>query len=82
MGLKLQKVVVQEGGLVLVCDISIGRPRPVVPEPWGRQIFELVHSLLQPVVRACIKLVGSNFDWPGLHKDVKEWSAACGVSAD
>lgn len=30
-GLKLEDAVVQEGGPTLVCDVSTGRPRPIVP---------------------------------------------------
>ena len=35
-GLKLEEAVVQEGGPTLLCDISTGRPRPVVPAAWRR----------------------------------------------
>lgn len=39
IGLKLQEVIVQEGGPVLLWNISTGRPHLVVPGPWRRQIF-------------------------------------------
>lgn len=67
--------VVQEGGPVLLRYVSTGHHWPplAVHVPWCRQIFELVHFLSHPGVRASVKLVGSKFVWPDLRKDVKEW---------
>ncbi|CAI5670245.1 unnamed protein product [Oreochromis niloticus] len=76
-GLILEDRPVQNGGPLLVCDVSTGRPRPVVPVSWRRQVFDSVHALSHPGVRASVKLVSSKFVWPGLRKSVKEWAAAC-----
>ncbi|RVE65529.1 hypothetical protein OJAV_G00117810 [Oryzias javanicus] len=76
-GLTLEEVVWQDGGSTLLCDVSTGRPRPVVPVGWRRRIFDSVHSLSHPGVRASVKQVSSRFVWPGLRKDVKEWAASC-----
>ncbi|CAF98772.1 unnamed protein product [Tetraodon nigroviridis] len=76
-GLKLEKAVVQDGGPTLLCDVSTGRPRPVVPGTWRRRVFDMVHSLSHPGVRASVKLVSAKFVWPGLRKEVREWAAAC-----
>lgn len=76
-GLRLEDVALQEGGGTLLCDVSTGRPRPVVPAGWRRRVFDSVHSLSHPGVRASVKLVGSRFVWPGLRKDVKGWAASC-----
>ncbi|XP_061879645.1 uncharacterized protein LOC133631461 [Entelurus aequoreus] len=75
--LVLEEVVVQDGGPALLCDVSTGRPRPVVPVDWRRQVFDAIHSLSHPGVRASVKLVGAKFVWPGLRKDVRQWAAAC-----
>ncbi|XP_076734505.1 LOW QUALITY PROTEIN: uncharacterized protein K02A2.6 [Maylandia zebra] len=76
-GLILEDRPVQDGGPLLVCDVSTGRPRPVVPASWRRQVFDSVHALSHPGVRASVKLVSSKFVWPGLRKSVKEWASAC-----
>ena len=76
-GLELEEAVVQNGGPALLCDVSTGRPRPVVPVAWRRRVFDMVHSLSHPGVRASVKLVSSKFVWPGLRKEVKEWAATC-----
>ncbi|KAK7930700.1 hypothetical protein WMY93_007095 [Mugilogobius chulae] len=76
-GLKLEEVVWREGGPTLLCDVSTGRPRPVVPAGWRRRVFDSIHSLSHPGVRASLKLVSLRFVWPGLRKDVKGWAASC-----
>ena len=76
-GLRLEDAVLQEGGPTLLCDVSTGRPRPLVPVAWRRRVFESIHSLSHPGVRASVKLVGSKFVWSGLRRDVKGWAAAC-----
>ncbi|TWW61029.1 hypothetical protein D4764_05G0011190 [Takifugu flavidus] len=60
--------------VTLLCDISTGRSQPVVPVAWRRRVFDMVHSLSHPGVRASGKLVSA---WPGLCKEVREWAAAC-----
>uniref|UniRef100_A0A669CFS1 Gypsy retrotransposon integrase-like protein 1 n=1 Tax=Oreochromis niloticus TaxID=8128 RepID=A0A669CFS1_ORENI len=76
-GLVLEDRPVWNGGPSLLCDVSTGRPRPVVPLSWRRRVFDSVHALSHPGVRASVKLVSSRFVWPGLRKSVKEWAAAC-----
>ena len=76
-GLRLEEKQLQEGGPSLLCDISTGRARPVVPAGWRRRVFDSVHCLSHPGVRASVKLVSSRFVWPGLRKDVKGWAASC-----
>ncbi|CAI5673187.1 unnamed protein product [Oreochromis niloticus] len=76
-GLILEDRPMQDGGPFLVCDVSTGRPRPVVPVSWRRRVFDSVHALSHPGVRASVKLVSSKFVWPGLRKSVKEWASAC-----
>ncbi|XP_061566754.1 uncharacterized protein LOC133420887 [Cololabis saira] len=76
-GLRLENLAVEVGGPALLCDISTGRPRPVVPVSWRRRVFDSVHSLSHPGIRASVKLVGAKFVWPGLRREVKEWAAAC-----
>ncbi|CAI5657440.1 unnamed protein product [Oreochromis niloticus] len=76
-GLVLEDRPVGNGGPSLLCDVSTGRPRLVVPLSWRRRVFDSVHALSHPGVRASVKLVSSRFVWPGLRKSVKEWAAAC-----
>ena len=49
----------------------------MVPSGWRRRVFDTIHALSHPGVKASVKLVGAKFVWPGLRKDVKGWAASC-----
>lgn len=70
--LKLEDDVVQEASPRLLCDVSTGRPCPIVPAYWCRRVFDMVQSLLHLGVQASVKLLGSKFVWPDLRKEVRE----------
>ncbi|CAI5693156.1 unnamed protein product [Oreochromis niloticus] len=61
-GLVLEDRPVWNGGPSLLCDVSTGRPRPVVPLSWRRRVFDSVHALSHLGVRASVKLVSSRHD--------------------
>ena len=75
--LKFQDVPVDDSGLTLLCDVSTGRQRPVVPQAWRRRVFDTVHGLSHPAIRTTCKLVTSKFVWHGIAKQVKEWAKTC-----
>ena len=75
--LRLENVTFQNGGVTLFCDVSTDKPRPVVLAAWHRRVFDVVHSLSHPGVKASVKLVGTKFVWTGLRKDVKTWASTC-----
>ena len=64
-------------GELICCDISTGRPRPLVPDTWQRTVFEAVHGLSHPSIRTTKKMVAAKFVWPGLQKQVGIWAKAC-----
>lgn len=76
-GLQLEDVVVDDAQTTMVCDVSTGQPRPMVPANWRRRVFEAVHSLSHLGVKASTRLVGARFVWPGLKRDVKTWAGSC-----
>ena len=61
----------------LLCDISTGKPRPLVPAAMRREVFEMIHSLSHPSIRATVDLVAKRFVWHGLRADVRTWARAC-----
>lgn len=75
--LDIQRVPFDGGQYGLLCDVSTGTPRPVVPMSWRRQVFDAVHNLSHPGIRATKKLVSSKYVWKGLAKDVNEWARTC-----
>ena len=64
-------------GATLLCDVSSGRPRPVVPESFRRKVFDATHSLSHPSIRATKKLIASKFVWFGIRRQVGLWARAC-----
>ena len=58
----------------LMCDISTGRPRPIVPPDFRRAVFEAVHNLAHPGVKATVNLVSAKFVWHGMRKQVSRWA--------
>lgn len=60
-GLMLEDRPVQDGGPLLVCDVSTGHPRPVFPFSWRCRVFDSMYALSHPGIRASVKLVRSDF---------------------
>jgi hypothetical protein len=61
----------------LLVDTSSGVLRPLVPVQYRWQIFECIHSLAHPGIRASRRPIGSRILWPNLAKDVAEWCRQC-----
>ena len=76
-GLKIEDVPFGPVGKTLVCDVSTGSARPIVPTMWRRRVFEAIHNLSHPSVRTTRRLVASKFVWHGLHKQVGTWAKNC-----
>ena len=54
----------------LYCDTSTGTQRPIVPLSWHRTVFDSLHGLSHPGIRATQKLITSRLVWPGINSDV------------
>ncbi|UYV72720.1 hypothetical protein LAZ67_10000403 [Cordylochernes scorpioides] len=55
--IKLIKQQVPFCNKLIYCDVSTGNPRPFVPENFRRQIFNSLHNLSHPGIRATRKLI-------------------------
>ncbi|CAG9101291.1 unnamed protein product [Plutella xylostella] len=75
--LRLRKMNVPGSRLELYCDVSTPTPRPFIPEPLRKQIFDSLHCLSHPGANASAKLVAQRYVWPGVRKDCRDWSQAC-----
>lgn len=76
-GLVLEDVSFGPAGKFLLCDVSTGYPRPVVPATLRRCVFDTIHTLSHPAVRATKTLIASKFVWHGLRKQVGAWARTC-----
>lgn len=73
--LLLQDIV--SGTTSSVCDVSTGSPRPYIPPRLRRDVFDALHSLSHPGIRATPKLLTSRFIWPGINTDVRKRAKEC-----
>ena len=74
-GLVLQNVPFED--TTLLCDVSLGKPRPVIRREWTRKVFATVHSLSHSEPRPTQRAIADRFVWHGLKKDVKKWCKEC-----
>jgi cleavage and polyadenylation specificity factor subunit 1 len=75
--LQLAKILIPGTSVELYCNTSTHRPRPYVPSSLRRQIFDSLHSLSHPGIKATSKLVSQRFVWPAIQKDCHTWARAC-----
>ncbi len=61
----------------LLGDVSSGSFRPLIPTSFRRRIFDSLHGLGHPGMRASRRLISSRFCWRGLAKDVSGWAREC-----
>ena len=76
-GLRVEDVPIDGTDASLLCDVSTGTPRPIVPGEYRRLVFNAIHGLSHPGRRATKKLVSQKFVWRGLKKDLTKWTAEC-----
>lgn len=65
------------GNSTVLCDVSTGKERPVVPPTWIKRIFETIHGLSHPGVKPTLRAISSRFVWHGLKRDVRRWCQEC-----
>jgi len=72
--LQLQEILIPGTSVELYCVTSANKPRPYAPSPLRRQIFNSMHSLSHPGIKATVKLVSKRFVWPAIQKDCRAWA--------
>ncbi|BHF78004.1 hypothetical protein SprV_0602111400 [Sparganum proliferum] len=75
--LQLVDVPLTTGTGTILCDVSTPFHRPYVPASMRRAVFQTLHGLPHPGIRASQKLLAESVVWPGLNKDVKAWTRSC-----
>jgi hypothetical protein len=63
--------------LTLLGDTSTGTFRPLIPTVFQRQIFNHIHTLAHPGIRATRRLISPRFLWSSLAKDSNTWCRQC-----
>ena len=75
--LKLQPTPLSTSDGTIICDVSTGVPRPYVADKFCHVIFDSLHSLSHPSIRATQRLITSRYVWPSINADVRKWTRSC-----
>ena len=75
--LRVQPVPLPNSEGTILCATATGEPRPLVPTSFRRPVFDALHSLSHPGIRATVKLITQRFVWPSVNKDVRQWARCC-----
>ena len=75
--LVVEAIPLPHSSIPLYCDTSTGKQRPLVPPAWRRTVFDSLHGLSHPGIRATQKLITARFVWPGINADVRRWTRSC-----
>jgi Integrase core domain/Integrase zinc binding domain len=73
----LQVKQVEVAGVQLLCDVSAAVLRPLVPVQQRRAMFEALHSLSHPGIRATCRIVTARFVWRGFATEIGSWCKEC-----
>ena len=74
-GFSLSYVMFKE--ISLLCDISTGVPRPVVPTEFRLHVFLSIHNLSYVGTRAMRRMLTRRWVWKGMQGDVSRWCKEC-----
>jgi len=75
--IKLQPIPLPTAAATILCDMSTGVPRPYVPGKFRRAVFDCLHSMSHPSIRATQQLLTTRYVWPGINRDVRKWAQTC-----
>lgn len=75
--LQLQEVPIPGSATSICCDTSTGRSRPYVPLSHRRGVFNQLHNLSHPGIRASTRLVADRYVWPSMQRDCRTWARSC-----
>ena len=75
--LKVEAIPVLMSTDTILCDTSTGPPCLLVPRAWRRPVFDSLHGLSHPGIRATRQLLASRYVWPEMNSDVRRWTRNC-----
>ena len=74
---RIEPIPLQSSTTTLLCDVATGVPRPIVPSSFRQEVFQVLHSLSHPGIRATQQLIVARFVWPHVNTDVRNWARSC-----
>ena len=61
----------------ILCDVSTGKDRPIVPPAWTKRVFDTIHGLSHPGNKPTQRAISSRFVWHGMKRDIRRWCQEC-----
>ena len=61
----------------LLCDVSMGIPKPFVPGGYRRRVFMAVHNLSRVGMRATRRMLTKRWGWKVMKADISRWCKEC-----
>ena len=58
-------------GTFIWCDLSTSTPRPYIPEPLCRRIFDMFPDILHPGPTPTVRLIKARCFWPDMKKNIR-----------
>ena len=77
ISLKLCERAISNSGLFLLVDTSTGKFCPIIPNALRTTIFERMHNLSHPGIKATQKRIEERFVWPNMRRDIAEKCRTC-----
>ena len=68
--LQLKQVPIPHSNKTLLCDVSLGRPRSLVPSTMRRAVFDNLQYLSHPGIKVYRRLVSERYVWPNMKHDI------------
>lgn len=76
-GLELKKIHLPHANVTIYCDVSTFNARPFITKPFRHAVFDDIHNLAHPGIKATVRLVTSKFVWPGINRDAARMAKTC-----
>ena len=74
---RLKKYKLTNNDSEIFCDVSTPYPRPFIPSPLRKAIFDSLHSISHPGIKGSLKLIKSRFFWPSMDSNIRQWCREC-----
>ena len=77
--LRIQPVEIQlaHTSLQALCDISTGKSRLLIPETFKQKVFQSIHNIHHPGVRATRRLITTRYVWLNAAKEINDMAKHC-----
>uniref|UniRef100_A0A5S6Q4I7 RNA-directed DNA polymerase n=1 Tax=Trichuris muris TaxID=70415 RepID=A0A5S6Q4I7_TRIMR len=74
---RMTQIHIPQANVTLWCDVSHGMTRPYVPLSMRREVFNNLHALSHPGIRATRRLITRQYVWPAMNRDIAQMVRSC-----